>query len=113
MSEQLSDLEVTRACAEAMGFELNDPGLPMHFRGVDWQDFRGNKHPTWIRYNPLRDDSQAMALVKRFQPGIQPPDLMKNQLKWTVCLSAGNWIEHSDLNRAICLCVAKMHRREA
>ena len=108
MSKQLSDLEITRACAEAMGYtEISD-----HWGRV----------PAFTResgvYNPLSDDAQAMALVKRFKADVcwarRSPGA---DGQWFVDIgdttSDGHCTKGPDLNRAICLCVAQMHRREA
>ena len=79
----MNDLELIKRCAEKSGLELHEP-----------QD-----RP----YNPLTDDAQAMALVKRFKPHMN-------------CSAEGSWwvlLSHSeargtDLNRAIVECTARM-----
>jgi len=82
----VTDLEITKLCAEAMGY-------------------RNSSH-----YNPLHDDAQAMALVKRQGLHIvwQPmcPDIWK--VDDTTHVAADK-----DLNRAICECVAKMQASNA
>lgn len=67
----------------------------------------------YILYDPLHDDAQAMALVKRFVLCIQPPQFVRNK-QWHV------WSDHfakgastasgnsTDLNRAIVECVARL-----
>ena len=104
----MTDLEITRLCAQAMGYtskpllSLSDiilfvtipsghPLLPDHTE----------------RYDPLHDDAQAMALVKKFHIG----------LAWSGYWSAyeqGNGASGSsaDLNYSICECVAKMMKEK-
>jgi hypothetical protein len=55
----MTDLEMTRLCAEAMGFPYPEPvGHPDIGHLVPWTT-------DWT-YDPLHNDSQAMELVKRF-----------------------------------------------
>ena len=114
----MTDLEITRLCAEAMG--LNNVksarkeifGNVMQFvdEPIDKSDcviyIHQDGYP--IIYNPLHDDAQAMALVKKFRlhTGFQ-----SFENRWG-CL-AQNGITatyNSDLNRAICECVANMQK---
>ena len=101
----MTDLEITKLCAEAMG-------LP--FRTA--QDGTGHVLPLdtalWRRFDPLHDDSQAMALVKKFRLCIDGNE--SDDTEWLVewwpegavmSESAGL---NEDLNRAICECVANM-----
>ena len=99
----MTDLEITRLCAEAMGIQT----VVHPIRG------KIMRHWFWIHnieqtYDPLHDDAQAMALVKKF----------RLQVDW----SAGDlvWVNNrresyakadlADFNRAICECVAKMQK---
>ena len=96
----MTDLEITRLCAEAMGLEI-----------VSTQDSR----EIWIRlgngpvaclYCPLQDDAQAMALVKRFEMFIKP---VANKEWWVSQCAPEHEVATglgSDLNRAICECAA-------
>lgn len=94
----MTDLEITKLCAGAMGIDalaLEQGTLP---------------------YDPLHDDAQAMALVKKFQIVIErdpkrsdyfgvtlfPPRFDGRNQQTQVVRNA------PDLNRAICECVAKM-----
>jgi hypothetical protein len=70
----------------------------------------GHWIPQPLPYNPLHDDAQAMALVKKFELGLG----RGKDRSWiahttreagTFCHSSNN-----DLNRAICECVAKMRK---
>jgi len=94
------DLEMTRLCAEAMGVPLTREMLHLA-SGARW---------TERIYDPLRDDAQAMALVKRFEIDLSarrncasvfvgPPGQMKRFNSEEDC---------DTINRAIVQCVAKM-----
>ena len=103
----MTDLEITRLCAEAMGIKhwINNDALPPCVVGGGYDPYI---------YDPLHDDAQAMALIKRFQ--IQSAPLIDGTThegwvaeahvpfnRWTPkCQS------EEGLNRAICECVAKM-----
>ena len=95
----MTDLEITKRCAEAM--ELRD--ISSHDERSVWFYDKGVDNV--LRYDPLHDDAQAMALVKKlglhivFQP--MCPDT------WRVDDTEKD-AASPDLNRAICLCVAKM-----
>ena len=99
MSQVMIDIEIKKLCAEAMGITgwltEDDP-------------MTTDEHGDFIDpFDPLNDDAQAMALVKKFALTIDATQ------EWEVyftgdfgpiCGGSG-----SDLNRAICECVvAKM-----
>lgn len=102
----MSELETTRLCAEAMGIDVT--GTPPN----------GQLEPlgsgVWLLhsrlpYDPLHEDAQAMALVKRFMLRVDAfsgycgaPIL--NNIK-TDCLY--DTFSDVSLNHAICECVAK------
>ena len=92
----MTDLEITKLCAEAMGLTPTD------------------EISEWTEYDPLHDDAQAMALVKRFELDLTFTGEGFN--KWNVQQStleaAGVFSYQSDLNRAICECVAKMQKEK-
>ena len=99
----MTDLEITRLCAEAMGLPTD----------VAQSDETGPylKCSRYHRYQPLHDDAQAMALVKRFSLAIQPPQFVSPP-RWHVWRhprpSYTGVADILNLNRAICECVAKM-----
>ena len=100
----MTDLEMTKACAEAMGFEIDDT---FQLSPKDWPS--ENERNYW----PLTNDAQAMALVKKFELWIQPPG--KGHLSkppyWFVAASEhAADTRNSDLNRCICEVVAKMQK---
>lgn len=104
----MTDLEITRLCAEAMGMEVTYVNWPEpetdRSKKVIHAKFPDEKP---IHYYPLHDDAQAMALVKRFT--LEPRWNIERQ-KWLVSKSyridPSAW--SGNLNRAICECVAKM-----
>lgn len=91
----MTDLKMTKLCAEAMGFQVI--GGDFHC----WYDDKNEQHLG--AYEPLHDDAQAMALVKKLHISIGH-------------LQSKRWIAHKDgievwnesLNRAIVECVAKI-----
>lgn len=94
MTDLEMTLEMTRLCAEAMGLEwvadwLVCPKGDDH----DYSDTYG--------YDPLHDDAQAMALVKKFKLILARRHVMSDDNTVTVFRDQGE-------NRAIVECVAKM-----
>ena len=86
----MTDLEITRLCAEAM------------FTPLEWEQ-------RLFEYDPLHDDAQAMALVKKFLLSIDPAQ----PIGWHVAKQETKFFDaayahEDDLNHAICECVAKM-----
>lgn len=87
----MTDLEMTRLCAEAMGLQ--------HF-----VDHEGVWLRMEVKYDPLHNDAQAMALVKKFRLVIDRTD----DGRWMLPSVSPGDVVNADLNRAICECVAKM-----
>ena len=92
----MTDLEMTRLCAEAMGDDA-------------WTDINGRWYCR-VRgqetiFTPLTDDAQAMALVKKLGMHIH-----NDSETWWAMDGSGEYDsrDYTDLNRAICECVAKM-----
>ena len=103
----MTDLEITRLCAEAMETPPTLPGASSIW-GFS-KEFVSGRVDTWVRstYDPLNDDAQAMAMVKKFKIRL---DTFFDE---TWIATANPWekpieAENKDLNRAICECVAKM-----
>lgn len=102
----MTELEITKLCAEAMG--------------LSWLKEFGDcvlLHDSMAsEYDPLHDDAQAMALVKKFELVVEPPWATKEtEGMWEISLFSGDddpfdtcIALHENLNRAICECVAKM-----
>lgn len=95
----MTDLEMTKLCAEAMGYSESRASLVVLAGQVIVNDGVNS------RFDPLHDDAQAMALVKRF-----PLECAQTVSDW-----ADDWITDSDanLNRAIVECVAEMQAKKA
>jgi len=108
----MTDLEMTRLCAEAM--EIHWVSATDGFGNGSVMELAAGKPGTsYSLYDPLHDDAQAMALVKKF--GLE----ISSWGEWTVrgwgivigydekkyCFPATH---RTDLNRAIVECVAKM-----
>mgnify|MGYP001617981049 CR=1 FL=1 len=88
----MTDLEMTKLCAEAMGLE------------IFWAEALPITAPKGCPYDPLHDDAQAMALVKKFHIA-----LGWNDPGWGAFGQHDKrWVNNPDLNRAIVECVAKM-----
>lgn len=105
----MTDLEMTRLCAEAMGYVEDVEASPL-FLGIAIRD---DELGDWYQYDPLHDDAQAMALVKKmnaFGFGFAAND--SYEYRWFCMSSQGDVYESvsADLNRAIVECVAKMHK---
>ena len=102
----MEDLEATRLCAEAMGIaahENDDGAIRFLESGIHYR-----------KYDPLHDDAQAMALVKRFDMVIERdgPSLFGVTLFGDGGYAKGNPTfvvrKEPDINRAVVYCVAKM-----
>ena len=93
--------ENVRLCAEAMRLDIADDAAPVHY----WQ---GKNPSSLTRYDPLHDDAQAMALVKKFGLNIAKIE----GCDWAVWRSRIDGHNDAicgspDLNTAIVECVAK------
>ena len=96
----MTDLEMTKLCAMAMGLRIVYPDqadLPLCVESAKGAGV----------YFPLHDDAQAMALVKKFK---LEPRFNDTKKAWFVTESYSQRIHswNADLNRAIVECVAKM-----
>ena len=107
----MTDLEMTRLCAEAMGlrYQTGYDSKAEYADSICLYDSGSNLWHTV--YDPLHDDAQAMALVKRF--GLFLGKFSKGDY-WCVETHARfEELYHyrsDDLNRAIVNCVARMQK---
>lgn len=95
---ELTDIEMTELCAEAMGLSI-----------IEWDEKSFFIEDSGQMYNPLVDNAQAMDLIQTFWLEVVP----RNDNWWVV-----SWISKDrkpdlhevdmSLNRAIVACVAKM-----
>lgn len=104
----MDDLTMTRLCAEAMGFHRSED-----IREQDWFYLAGFHYPN-RRYDPLRDDAQAMALLRWLIRGEKGGTVTASVFGFTFNNFKDQKIvlhtldKPSDLNRTIVECIAKM-----
>ena len=91
----MTDLEMTRLCAEAMGVKL----INEICRGEE-------RYRPDNLYDPLHDDAQAMALVKKLNMEIERSDAGRCKAWIHPAKEHSEWCDN--LNLAIVECVAKM-----
>ena len=115
----MSDIEITRLCAKAMGYHsiLSSSYPPLVWFDTDSQ--------AGFRYDPLHDDAQAMALVKKFSLQIHHHGFAGSRA--SLVTVSGKWLPYGPEfrsvgkdddgmnaeNKAICECVAKMQIKAA
>lgn len=104
----MTDLELTKLCAGAMGFKLPRAGN-------DWWSGEFIDGGREVIYDPLHNDDQALKLVKNRALGIWIHRLThRNPPEWYVSNGEKEVfgptfeVTNIDLNRAICECMAKM-----
>ncbi len=128
----MTDLDMTRMCAEAMGFDYVIDYDIVDNKERSWINIAKGAYPTGPygqpspekRYDPLHDDAQAMALVKKLELCIFNDEFHtlttatstgRRVLEWIVyydgCLEKDR-IKGFDLNRAIVECVSKMQNND-
>lgn len=112
----MNDLEMTRLCAEAMGFNPIEDGSGGIGINHKLEPAVGEYTNAWEDYDPIHDDAQAMALVKRFRLDIYSFYADDDDGKrWASCTEDGNVhneIGNINLNRAIVECVATMQSKK-
>lgn len=107
----MTDHEMTRLCAEAMGYEIDDGPSNGGGVGNTGFDMLGRAVLDWHNgkfFAPLQDDADAMALVKKYAT-----EIWKGRSEWRVAIDERFLTVSADLNRAICGCVAKMQAAKA
>lgn len=113
----MNDLEITLQCAKALGLTIystyvfdDPPNSPFP-----------NARCVWVReyhdpFDPLHDDAQAMALMKKLSLNIGCPFDKDASPGWEVWPDRETDTEpliaamNPDLNRAVVECVAKMQK---
>lgn len=96
----MTDLEIIKACAEKMGIKVD--GDHKVILVPEWNGVRYVAK----EYDPLHDDAQAMALVKKLGLVVEPLYDAESGV-WGV-FSKTTIAQNADLNRAICECAAKL-----
>lgn len=109
----MTDLEITKRCAENMGYTFSE-SLHAAKGPKEERDWRGGVRKRYVNYDPLVDRNQAMQLVEKFHLDIicrkndYPNELdYPDELLWGVYYGE-SCAENDDLRRAICKCVAKI-----
>ena len=100
----MTDLEITKLCAEAMDVLVEEE----YWAGIgakvlvtsEWDE----NYQCRCRYDPLHNDDQAMALVKKFTLQVWMPVNGVWEAIWPHHAKARS----ESINRAIVECVAKM-----
>jgi hypothetical protein len=105
-----SDIELTRACAEAIGLQQHTrDGIPQvaSDHGIYVCTDHGRDYDI---YDPIADSSQAMALVTRFKLSVRYNPFTDTWFvkKFGVMGRKEIDVWHPDLNRAIVRCVSQM-----
>ena len=103
----MTDLEMTRLCEKAMGLDSEKEDARRKRLDGAWRTYQETE------YDPLHNDAQAMALVKKFYLDIE---CHSNEPIWTVLYDDNARYskvrECSNLNLAIVECVAKMQAQK-
>src|SRR5690242_935885 len=117
----MTDLDMVKSCAKAMGYierdDSNDEVMWDH-QQPEHQISVIDPHAAPIRsiidYDPLNNDGQAMALVKKHYLEITPHNdgshIVFIVRRFGTLSKPGPSTESDDLNRAIVQCVAEMYR---
>ena len=112
----MDELTMLKACADAMGLRLLRayPRVDLRYSGDGWNGlmYSTSPHPCLFidsgAYDPLHDDAQCFALVKKFHIII---DYFTNSAgefsNWTARTERSNECASPSLNRAIVECIAK------
>lgn len=102
----MTDLEMVKLCAQAMGLDASIYKNQEVRTRVFVRQMKHAAEYEYTVYDPLHDDAEAMALVKRFDLRIDREHhgkryAVKAGLDWDSMVMA------DDLNRAIVQCVAE------
>lgn len=103
----MTDLEIVKACADAMGLRLLTEANPHK----SWHGLMfSNSNPSVLfiesgGYDPLHDDAQCFALVKKY-PHICLPAM--THAMFDSCDDIGPNAKPIDFNRVICVRVAHL-----
>lgn len=109
----MDDLEIVRRCARAMSIDNGRVTVSTPYIDITGGTEHRNHLSFQAPYDPLHDDAQMVALVKRFGLSISSPtsgDLDRNHYVAYQSITDGPVSKDADLNRAVCECIAKMER---
>ena len=94
----MTDLEITKLCAEAMGIDFSKGYASITCKECEEYG---------VPYNPLHDDAQAMALVKKLAMTLY----RSHEGEWTAKVPyRSDMSRNSNLNRAVCQCAARIQK---
>lgn len=105
--KELTDLEITRLVAEAMGLTVVEQLGGMRFPNTQAED---------SVYDPLHDKAQCFELIERFNIHISAPELPV-LTQWVASCHitpdrADNaYARDAELKRAVCLCVVMQQQK--
>lgn len=105
----MTDLELTKLCAKAMGIGLYEVEIDTAYDG-NFETWCADRND--VLYDPLHDDAQAMAIVKKFELTCDRHEGVEWGVddRYSFTTLSQHWLRvtNKDLNRAICECVAEM-----
>jgi hypothetical protein len=104
----MDDLTMTRLCAQAMGLSASEWSHMVPPPSATSVPVYEPEQGRFVGFDPLTNDAQAMALVKKFRLYLE---YESDSDEWFIGYPApGSNIsaDNTDLNRAICECVAKL-----
>ena len=109
---ELTDLEIKKLCAQAVGVKIEHTQRERTYFIYHPLD---EPIPLFHEYDPLSNDEQMVWLVKRFHLQIgktlRTPENPHG--RWFVSRTDKFEVADDDLNRAVCLCCARMQERAA
>ena len=111
MGDDMTDLEITKKCAEKMGYIFSVNAVFWQIAATNGKPINRNESVAvygYIDYDPLHDKAQAMDLVIKFKLQInwnEDGESCQVHLPWEYDIHS-DW--QKDPLRAICICVAKI-----
>jgi len=114
----MTDDELLQRLAEIEGVKWTDGYIGGEFPEFPYRVSAGYYMPGEVRWRPLTDDAQAMALLKKYRVNIIGPsknvDTGGEIPLRAICAGpvgrATRYVdEHTDLNRAICIAIVEAH----
>lgn len=100
----MTKLEIIKLCAAAMDLRM---------MVVDDTDGETLKQYKVFPYDPITDGHQAMTMLERFKPSIQPCwNIQTGEFMFWIVDLRQHHTTHRDLGFAICECIAQMQQWE-
>jgi hypothetical protein len=101
--EPMTDSEMTKLCAEAMGYVT-------HETAARWNQFFDTDINEWVTYNPLVNDAQAAAIAKKFKPLMEPMEGDHWHVAGPDHSGAPQIAQQEGWNRAVVTWLAMVHK---